>query len=285
MEERIIQFIAALRSAGVRVSLAESADAFLAVDQLGIKEGDDFRWCLQATLVKEARNIPIFEELFPQYFGNAASAPMMNLSDDLTVEEADMLARALRQFTDQIRQMLMRLLRGEGLSSNELERLAKFVGLTQTDNLRYREWMVRRMKKAMHFRQVREALQELADLLSQMGMNDQRMEQMRQLILGNLQVQEDQLSKFAGQRFAENMSHTTPDNAMEGLLNQPFECLTEKDMERLHKEVRRLAAALRTRVALRQKRAKNGQLDAKATIRANLKHGKVPIQINTGSEP
>jgi hypothetical protein len=36
---------------------------------------------------------------------------------------------------------------------------------------------------------------------------------------------------------------------------------------------------LRTRVALRLKRAKSGQLDAKATIRANLKHGSVPIQI------
>jgi hypothetical protein len=36
---------------------------------------------------------------------------------------------------------------------------------------------------------------------------------------------------------------------------------------------------LRTRIALRQKRAKSGQLDAKKTIRANLKHGNVPIEI------
>ena len=36
---------------------------------------------------------------------------------------------------------------------------------------------------------------------------------------------------------------------------------------------------LRSRVALRQKRAKTGQIDAKATIRANLKHGSVPIVI------
>lgn len=43
--------------------------------------------------------------------------------------------------------------------------------------------------------------------------------------------------------------------------------------------MRRLATVLRSRVALRQKRAKTGQLDAKATIRANLKHGNVPIEI------
>jgi uncharacterized protein with von Willebrand factor type A (vWA) domain len=36
---------------------------------------------------------------------------------------------------------------------------------------------------------------------------------------------------------------------------------------------------LRTRIALRQKRAKNGQMDPKATIRANLKYHGVPMEI------
>ena len=62
-------------------------------------------------------------------------------------------------------------------------------------------------------------------------------------------------------------------------MNRPFNALSDHDMERLRKEVQRLAAALKTRVALRQKRAKTGQLDAKATIRANLKHGNVPIEL------
>jgi uncharacterized protein with von Willebrand factor type A (vWA) domain len=43
--------------------------------------------------------------------------------------------------------------------------------------------------------------------------------------------------------------------------------------------VKRLAAALRTRIALRQKHAKSGQLDPKATIRANLKYQGVPMEI------
>ena len=60
-------------------------------------------------------------------------------------------------------------------------------------------------------------------------------------------------------------------------MNRPFNSLSDREMDRLRKEVQRLAAALRTRVALRQKKAKTGQLDAKATIRANLKHGSVPM--------
>ncbi len=75
------------------------------------------------------------------------------------------------------------------------------------------------------------------------------------------------------------MSKKPPEDSLDGLLNRPFSSLSDKDLDRLRKEVRRLAAVLRTRVALRQKRAKSGKLDAKATIRANLKHGNVPIII------
>jgi hypothetical protein len=114
---------------------------------------------------------------------------------------------------------------------------------------------------------VREALQELAKLLEQMGMNRQRLEQLRQLLQANQQGLEEQIRQFAGQRIAENMSQQPPEDGSEGLFNRPFHSLSDRDMDRLRKEVERLAAVLRTRVALRQKR-RNGQLDAKATIRA-----------------
>ena len=279
MEERIIKFISALRAAGVRVSLAESADAFRAVDNLGVKNREGFRLSLRSTLVKDAASLPAFDELFPLFFGEAETPPMMNLSDDLTPDEAQKLAEALRQFNDRLREMLERLMNGDPLSQEELERLSKLVGLNQADDLRYREWMAQRLMKALRFKEVREALQELAELLSQMGMDKQRVEQMRQLLQSNQQALEDQIRQFAGQRIAENMSERPPEEGVDSLMNRPFSALSEKDMELLRKEVQRLAAVLRTRVALRQKRAKTGQLDAKATIRANLKHGSVPIEI------
>lgn len=279
MEERMVKFIAALRSAGVRISLAESADAFLAVDELGVQNRENFRLSLRSTLVKDATNLPVFEELFPLFFGGQQDAPMMNLEEDLSPEEADMLASALRQFNQKLREMLEKLMRGDKLSQDELDRLAKMVGLNQADNLRYREWMNQRMQKALRFSQVREAIQELAELLAEMGMDGQRVEQLRQLLQANQKGLEDQLRNFAGQKIAENMSEQQPHEGIDGLMNRPFNTLSDRDMERLRKEVQRLARMLRTRVALRQKRAKSGQLDAKATIRVNLKHGSVPIEI------
>jgi uncharacterized protein with von Willebrand factor type A (vWA) domain len=279
MEERIIKFISALRAGGVRVSLAESADALNAVDHLGIMDRDAFRLSLRATLIKDASGIPVFDELFPLFFDAAQTPPLMNLAEDLSPEEAKMLAEALRKFKEQLRNMLDRLTRGEQLSQQELDQLGQLVGLNQADDLRYREWMTQRMEQALRFREVQEALNELMKLLAEMGMNKERIEQMRQLLLANKQAMEDQLRQYAGTRIAENMSEKPPDESLEGLLNRPFSSLSDKEFDRLRKEVRRLAAALRTRVALRHKRAKSGFLDAKSTIRANLKHGNIPIQI------
>ncbi len=280
MEERIVQFIAALRAGGVRVSLAESADAFQAVDSLGIQERETFRLSLRATLVKEARDIPVFEELFPLFFGSGDTPPLADLTQDLSPEEAQMLAEALRQFSDRLRQMMEKLLRGEQLSPQELEQLGKLVGLSRADDMRYREWMTRRMLRALQFQEVQDALRELMELLSKMGMNKQRLAQMRQLLRANQQGLQEQVEQFVGQRIAENMSQQPPEQeGIDGLLHRPFNALSDREMDLLRREVRRLAALLRSRVALRQKRAKTGQLDAKATIRANLRHGSVPFHI------
>ena len=279
MEERIVRFVAALRAAGVRVSLAESADAFKAIESLGVKDRDVFRLSLQSTLVKDANSRPIFDELFPIFFGSGEAPPMTHPSDDLTPDEASKLAQALRQYNEQLRKMLGKMLKGEGLNSQELEQLARMVGLNQMDDLRYREWMVQRMKKALRFKEVQEALRELAKTLAQLGMDKDRVKQLTQLMGANQKAIEEQLRQFAGQRISENMSERPPGDGLDELMDRPFGNLSDKDMQRLRKEVQRLANALRTRVALRQKRAKSGALDAKATIRANLKHGNVPIQL------
>lgn len=279
MEERMIRFITALRAGGVRISLAESADAFRAVDLMGVQERAGFRLGLRSTLVKDASALPIFDELFPLFFDSADDQQMQNLMEEMTPEEAQMLAQALRQFNEQLRKMMERLLRGEQLSQEELERLGQMVGLNRADDLRYRDWLTQRMTRALRFDEVQKALKEMMELLQQMGMSKERMEQMRELLKGNQQALQEQMSHFAGQRIAENMAEQPPDAGVDDLLDRPFNALSDREMDRLRKEVQRLANRLRSRIALRQKRAKTGQLDAKSTIRNSLKHGGVPFEI------
>lgn len=280
MESRILQLISALRASGVRVSLAESGEAFSAVDLLGIQDREHFRLSLRSTLIKDVRDLPVFDKLFPLFFGSG-QPPLMggNLSDQMTQEEAAALAEALRQFTEQLRGRMERLMNGEPLSPAELEALGQMVGLNNTDDLRYQNWMAQRMMRALAFPEVQEALKELMEQLEQMGMNKERIEQLRELLQQNMQGLQQQINKFAGERIAENLSEQLPNENMDGLLNRPFNALSDSDKKHLQREVKRLAAMLRTRIALRQKHAKNGQLDPKATIRANLKYQGVPMEI------
>jgi uncharacterized protein with von Willebrand factor type A (vWA) domain len=106
-----------------------------------VREREAFRTSLRATLVKDARHLPLFDELFPFFFDTSGAPPLLNLSQDLSPQEAGWLAEALRQFNDRLRQALQRLLNGEPLTPEELERLAQMVGLNNTDNMRYRQWM------------------------------------------------------------------------------------------------------------------------------------------------
>ncbi|MFZ1042251.1 MAG: VWA domain-containing protein [Anaerolineales bacterium] len=281
MESRILQLISALRASGVRVSLAESSEAFSAVDLMGIQDREHFRLSLRTTLIKDVRDLPVFDKLFPLFFGTGQPPPMMGGSptDNLTPEEIQQLVDALKQFGEQLRQRMERLMNGEPLSREELEALAQMVGLNNADDLRYQDWMAQRMMRALAFPEVQEAMRDLMEQLQQMGMTKERVEQLRDLIQQNMQGMQQQINQFAGERIAENLSEQDPNEAMDGLMNRPFSALSDGDKKLLQREVKRLAAALRTRIALRQKRAKNGQLDPKATIRANLKYNGVPMEI------
>jgi len=280
MESRILQLISALRASGVRVSLAESAEAFSAVDLMGIQNREEFRLSLRATLIKDLKDIPTFDKLFPLFFGTG-QPPMMggNPSDDMSPEEAQMLADALRQFAENLRQRMERLMNGEPLSRSELEALGQMVGLDQAENLNYQNWMAQRMMRAMAFPEVQKAMKELMEQLAQMGMSRDRVEQIRKMIQQNMQGMREQMDQFAGERIAENLSERPRSDNVDNLMNRPFEALSDSDKQLLQHEVKRLAAMLRTRIALRQKRAKSGQMDPKATIRANLKYHGVPMEI------
>lgn len=279
MEQRIIDFIAGLRAAGVRVSIAESGDAFRAVETLGVQQRESFRIALRATLVKEPQDVPIFEQLFPLYFDSDAPPPMFDSADELSPGEMDMLAEAIRQFTGKLRQMLERLLRGDQLSREELEQLGQLVGLRNADHPALSQWMAQRMLRALGMPQVREALQELWQTLDQLGMDRATLERLQQLVQANMEAVQDQVQRFAGSSIARNMAEEGRPEAGPDLMNRPFRFLSDAEADELRKQVRRLAAQLRSRLALRQKRGKTGTLDAKATIRANQRYGGVPIEL------
>jgi uncharacterized protein with von Willebrand factor type A (vWA) domain len=59
----------------------------------------------------------------------------------------------------------------------------------------------------------------------------------------------------------------------------PLTRLSDEDIDQIRREIRRLAAKLRSKSALRQRRAKDGTIDMRRTMRANMKYQGVPLEV------
>jgi uncharacterized protein with von Willebrand factor type A (vWA) domain len=123
------------------------------------------------------------------------------------------------------------------------------------------------------------ALQELLEQLQRLGMGKARLLQMAEVLRENIRGMQEQVSQYVGMRLAENTSARPPNPTADNLMDTSFGALSDADKRILQREVKRLASALRTRIALRQKRSKVGQLDPKRTIRANLRYHGIPIEL------
>ncbi|MFN8627204.1 MAG: VWA domain-containing protein [Candidatus Binatia bacterium] len=67
MRDRLVLFIAALRAAGLDVSVGETLDALRAIGAIGL-DAAPFRESLAATLVKDEADRPAFDSVFERFF-------------------------------------------------------------------------------------------------------------------------------------------------------------------------------------------------------------------------
>ena len=114
MQKRMVEFIRALRAAGLRISLAERQDAMFGVDQTGVGDPTAFKNTMKSTLVKNHRHQPVFEYFFPLYFSNNRP-PLENILDQLSGEQEGLLQEAMQSLMgnlDALRDLLDPRLRG-----------------------------------------------------------------------------------------------------------------------------------------------------------------------------
>ena len=280
MQNRMIEFIRALRAAGLPVSLAESQDAMFAVDHSGVWNPATFNSTMKATLVKSHRDQPIFDYFFPLFFSNN-KPPLQNILEQLSPDQEQLLQEALQSLmgdSDAMRNLLQRLLEGRNFSDEELEQLGESSGLAQGDEMYMRSWFERRMNRQAGLTQLERMLDDLLEELAAMGMSTEALAELEEMLRENLQGLSEQISQYVGTTLAEQMAEQEPRERPD-LLDVPLQRLSSGDIEDVREEVRRLAARLRTRAALRQKRAKSGRFDPRATIRKNMRYGGVPMEV------
>ena len=277
MQKRMIEFIRALRAAGVRVSLAESQDAMFGVDYAGVRDAAAFKHTMKATLVKNHRDQSTFEYFFPLFFSNS-KPPLENIMEQLTDEQRAMLKAAMQSMMDALRGLMDRLLAGRPFSGEELRRLGEMSGLPQGDQMYMRSWFERRMNRQAGLTQMARLLDDMLDELAEMGLDDETLAELEAMLRGNLAGLSEQISQHVGSSLAEQMAQRPPDERPD-LLDVPLQHFDSGDIDDVRDEIRRLAARLRSRAALRQKRAKSGQFDPRKTVRRNMRYGGVPMEV------
>ncbi|NJK80093.1 MAG: VWA domain-containing protein [Chloroflexaceae bacterium] len=291
MDERVVNFIAALRASGVRVSVAESADALRAMESAGISDRDLFRAALQATLIKDVRSIPEFERLFPLYFNINPPPPLQQMGSGqgtgrpLTPEEQQQLQQMLEQMLrnmspEQLRELFQSMMSGQQMTN---EQLREMLPAMPSPFGRYMTQM-RMMQQAMRdmeFDRMEQLLQELLQQLREAGMSEEALAEIEATARANQEALAEQLQQQMQEQMLGAMQQESQNpRPSSQLIDQPFEYFDRRNMDDMRAVINRLAAQLRSRAALRQRRGKTGTLDAKRTIRSNMRYGGVPITVH-----
>lgn len=280
MDDRIVQFIAGLRTAGVRISLAESQDAARAAELLGVLDREAFRNALRATLVKEHKDAPVFEKLFPMYFGSGGP-PLLPPEAMLSDEQKQLLEAAMRALAGDLSRLLRMLASGQAPTQEELARWGRQAGLGRANRPEQQPRLTREMLRQMGLDQLLAQIEQLMAQLAQMGLTPEGQRALQALLNANLEALAEQVNQFTGQTLARQMAERQPEKFDEqALLQRPFNDLDPDEARELRRLVTRLAAKLRSRAALRQRKGAGKTLDVKTTLRANLRTAGVPFDIH-----
>ena len=135
------------------------------------------------------------------------------------------------------------------------------------------------MQRQMSMQQLQQAIEQLLEMLQQMGMDGKSLQELREMLEQNAEGLSEQVNAVRRRVAGAAAWRTQEPQPKPDLQDVPFTRLSDSDVEQIRDEIRRLAARLRSRAALRQKKAKTGTLDTRRMMRANMKYDSVPLEL------
>jgi uncharacterized protein len=288
---RHLEFVEALRAAGLTVSLAEDLDSVRAAEVIGLGDREAFRAALAATLLKRQTRRSLFDALFDLYYppmlgdgargdrvsssvegpapeGGPEDGPAGDADEDSAAELADLRAELAEAMASGDMSSLSELAResvrryghlpgrGRGLSSwssyNTMQRLS-------ADSL-----VLRLAQSLMTGTPDREPRAEpLAMASAAVGV-----ERFRGL------VETEVRRRIAEEKSPDHVARTTLRPAADQV---DFLSARRTDVDEMRRQIYPLARRLATRLAKEQHHRRRGPLDFRRTIRASMATGGVPI--------
>ncbi|MFT3916751.1 MAG: VWA domain-containing protein [Anaeromyxobacteraceae bacterium] len=286
MEHRLTELAGLLRANGVRVSPAEVTDAVRAAALAGTDEREPFRAALRATLVKRARDVPVFEALFAVWFsglGRLLEGLEKGLVSELEAQgllegdELEMIAQTLDALVGSMSPVARAALAGDPALLARLFRGASLqvappgAGPSEAEA----RWHGRRLLAAAGGGAVEADLDALERALAAKGLRPGALQLVADRLDGALRKVEDAARRFAD---LEGDARRVR-RRVEALPGEAGVAPTREELERTDAAVRRLARRLKARLVRRERSRRRGALAARRTLRKNMALGGTPARL------
>jgi uncharacterized protein with von Willebrand factor type A (vWA) domain len=284
VDARVTDFSRILRTNGVRVSPAEIQDAVVAASAVGAQDRAAFRAALRASLVKRARDVPVFDALFELYF-SALGRVVEGLERSLLAEleqqgllegdELEMVARTLAELAPRLSPLARAALEGDAaLLARILSGAALQVDPGGLASAAAAGFHARRLLAAAGGAAAAGDMADLSRALRERGLDASRLELVAERLGAALRRVEE-----AARRWAEAEAKARGSRPRTEPITGARIPLTRAEIARAEAAVRRLAERLRTRLVRRERSRRRGTLNVRRTLRRNLGVGGIPARL------
>lgn len=253
MTRLLENFIRSLRESGIRISAAESIDAFSVLKLIGYIDKENLKYALSSVLAKSHREKEIFNRCFELYF---------SLTDLKTME--DPLLKGLEDFRDQLSPLTQMLIAED--NQGIIRAVSEAALLAEISEMKYIT------QQGMFTRKIMEHLG-LEDLERDIGWVSEKKNLGGQQMGTALFKAKNQIYQYVNdyvkQHFYLYAASETIKTAEKHLKAARFSDIDINEMEKMRMLIYKIAKQLNSRHSRRRKNQKKGGLDLKRTLRKN----------------
>ncbi len=282
----LLNFVAACRTADLRISTAEVLDAAGQLELINLLEEDQFRAALRANFAKSRREQRDFDRLYDLFFHDMqpdAEFDPENISQAAKKAALD----KMRQDTpdDDITQAIFDFLGGDPIPYlKEIQRLETQEEKNSKALKSNLSQLSSRLEVMLRINQVRNRLLQFQGSHQDPGAPGKnqglasrllaRLERANQMLTQETRPYNDGLKQV-----------NTYDRQYSGLGERPFSNLTQKEIEQMRTVIDQLVRKMKDIMSRRYASRNRGTLDVRKTLRTAQRYLGVPIEINYRQRP
>lgn len=283
METSILEFVRSLRRSDIQVTTGETLDALRAAAEISISDRELLKEALRATLVKRSEQFAQFDKLFGLHFSHLGEKSSQEGLDPGSCQQfipVPHLERFRENHMASFSGLALGLMTGDGAA---LERLAvaaaRGVSLSEIEFPLQAGSYMRRMNEHLGWDRAGEELEQALGEFGRRGAGEHELEQVREAVRHNKESFQGLLRGLIRREIEKGARSVKERFVRDPLMGKSFSSLSDQEIREMREVVARLVKRLRSKMALLERKRQKGRMDIRRTLRRNLQHGGVPVEL------